>query len=188
MHSITSTCLTRRSNRGIKETTEHRAISHVGRQTPPRPFQLLGSITLDIAIISFQLPQPHRWLKPPGQNLWQQRGSRPTAAPAAVPYGQLGKGSHPPRLRAVPHTWVPASLERVQQPRMLRQPRMLHAAPPLGQSELPGGTLSLGIAVVPFPRGHTALPHTHPGYGHAGSRLAEQEPVSLLPAVTSQKD
>lgn len=96
MHSITSTCPTRRSNRGIKETTEHRAISHAGRQPPPRLFQLLGSIILDTAIISFQLPQPHRWLKPPRQHLWQQRGSRPTAASAAMPYRQLGKGSYTP--------------------------------------------------------------------------------------------
>lgn len=186
MHSITSTCPTRRSNRGIKETTEHRAISHAGRQPPPRLFQLLGSIILDTAIISFQLPQPHRWLKPPRQHLWQQRGSRPTAASAAMPYRQLGKGSYtpPPTPCCAPYVGlcVPGAGAAAQD---AAAARLLHAAPQLGQSELSGGTLSLDMAVVPFPQGHTALPHTHPGYGHVGSRLAEQEPVSLLSAVTS---
>lgn len=88
MHSITSTCLTCRGNGGIKERMEHRAITQAGCQVLPRPVQLLGSITFDIAIISFQLQQTHRQLKPPRQHLWQQRGIWPTAAPAALPEGQ----------------------------------------------------------------------------------------------------
>lgn len=98
MHNITSTCLTHRRNRGIKETMEHRAISQAGCQTLPWPVQLLGSVTPDVAIISFQLPQPRGWLKPPRQHPQQRQGSWPTAAPAALPYGQQAarQGLAPP--------------------------------------------------------------------------------------------
>lgn len=59
--------------------------------------------------------------------------------------------------------------------------RQLHT--PLGQLQLPSGTLSLGTAIVPFPPGHTPAPHPHPGHSHPGMRPAEQEPVSHLTAV-----
>jgi len=116
MHSVTSTCLTRRGNRGIKQATEHRAASQAGCQTPPQAAQFLGSVTLNIAIISPQPPQPHRWLKPPRQPLQQRPGRRA----AALPHGRLPawEGLAPARLHAEPRTWVSAPSEGVRQPRM----------------------------------------------------------------------